>query len=197
MIKQVQGSARISVRWLRRSRVLALVSGALTMMACAPNSAHENIAVSDSVAEVAEQTELCLLSAAQREAAAGEGISIDAELALNEERRAQGLMHREELAENAGMLFYYPRAEYRGFWMFQTLIPLDIAFLDDEGRILQIKTMEPCMSSVPHHCPGYRSNAQARAALELNAGAFAKFDIREGDYVFNASCEQSPWAEGW
>ena len=194
MMKQQQGSTISSARWRHRSTVLALVIGALSMVACAPNSAHESSSTVDSAAQ---STELCLLTAAQHESNTREGISIDAELALNEERRSQGLMHREALAENAGMLFYYPRAEYRGFWMFQTLIPLDIAFLDDEGRILQIKTMEPCMSSIPHHCPGYRSNAQARAALELNAGAFAQFDISEGDYVFNASCERSPWADGW
>lgn len=180
-----------SINWLRRSVTLA---GVLSMVACAPNSAQAGAAAN-------EPTQLCLISAQQFSAGqstnTNNAITINAELALDHASRSRGLMHRESLADDAGMLFYYPRAEYRGFWMFQTLIPLDIAFLNDQGRILNIQTMEPCMSANPSHCHGYQSDAAARAALELNAGAFAQYDISAGDYVLNARCEQSPWAQGW
>lgn len=184
-----------SLNCLRRSVTLA---GVLSMVACAPNSAQAGAAAN-------ERAQLCLISAQQFSAGQGtdadtdtnNAITINAELALDHASRSRGLMHRESLAEDAGMLFYYPRAEYRGFWMFQTLIPLDIAFLNDQGRILNIQTMEPCMSANPSHCQGYQSDAAARAALELNAGAFAQYDINAGDYVLDARCEQSPWAQDW
>lgn len=178
---------------LRSSVALAVIAGAI---GCAPMSANgEN-------QDTADGANLCLLPAQAYNQQMANGrdesaVMIKAELALNDEQRSRGLMHREHLGADEGMLFYYPRSDYRGFWMFQTLLELDIAFLDDEGRILQIKTMEPCMSSNPRHCPGYQSDSAARAALELNGGAFADFSIGEGDYVLNAMCEQAPWAEGW
>lgn len=120
-------------------------------------------------------------------------VMIDAELAVDYNSRARGLMQRESLGENQGMLFYYPDTEYRGFWMYQTLIPLDIAFLADDGEIIDIQTMEPCLSSNPRHCPGYQSVAPARAALEVNAGAFEQFSIKVGDYVYEQSCTRKAW----
>lgn len=184
-----------SIHWLlSRSMLLA---GMLSMVACASNS----VQAGSTGSRVSDRTELCLLSADQFEAGQGtetpQPVMVHAELALDHGSRSRGLMHRESLAEDAGMLFYYPRAEYRSFWMFQTLIPLDIAFLNDQGRILNIHTMEPCMSANPQHCQGYQSDASARAALELNAGAFAQFGMGPGDYVLDAHCEQSPWAQGW
>lgn len=150
----------------------------------------------------APMAELCLASSAHQQGVdtttqAQALARIQAELALTDEHRARGLMHREHLGEHEGMLFYYPNSQYRSFWMFNTLIPLDIAYLADDGEILQIKTMEPCLSDNPGRCPGYQSDGRARAALELNAGAFADFGVDVGDYVLDASCEHSPWAAGW
>lgn len=185
---------------IRSILALAVMAGAL---GCAPMSSNDdNPEQNGNSLTDSEDGNICLLTAEAHENQAGQqrrasAVMINAEFALDNEQRSRGLMHREHLAEDEGMLFYYPDSEYRGFWMFQTLIPLDIAFLDDEGRILQIQTMEPCMSSNPRDCPGYQSSDAARAALELNAGAFAEFSIAQGDYVFNAACEQAPWAEGW
>lgn len=149
----------------------------------------------------APMAELCLASIAQPGQAefteAFEVAQVQAELALTDEQRARGLMHREHLAADAGMLFYYPNSQYRSFWMFSTLIPLDIAYLTDAGEILQIITMQPCFSDNPGRCPGYQSDARARAALELNAGRFAELGVTAGDYVLNANCQSAPWAEGW
>ncbi|MCC5878289.1 MAG: DUF192 domain-containing protein [Idiomarina sp.] len=181
---------------LRGTMALTVLAG---ILGCAPMSANgDNTNTADSDDDGAN---LCLLTARayQQDATqrADSAVMIKAELAVNDAQRSRGLMHREHLGADEGMLFYYPRSDYRGFWMFQTLIVLDIAFIDDDGRISQIKTMEPCMSSNPRHCPGYQSNSAARAALELNGGAFADFGIMEGDYVLERTCEQAPWAEGW
>lgn len=120
-------------------------------------------------------------------------VMINAEVAADDRSRARGLMQRDSLGSHEGMLFYYPDTQYRGFWMYQTLIPLDIAFLADNGEIVDIQTMEPCLSNSPRQCPGYQSSAPARAALELNAGAFEQFSIQVGDYVYEQSCSREPW----
>jgi uncharacterized membrane protein (UPF0127 family) len=68
---------------------------------------------------------------------------IEAEVATTESTRARGLMHRSELAENAGMLFMFSRPGTYSLWMADTLIPLDAAFLDNTGVILGIVSMSP------------------------------------------------------
>lgn len=150
----------------------------------------------------APKAEVCLASSDHQQGVdsstmAHELARIQTELALTDEHRARGLMHREHLAPEEGMLFYYPNSQYRSFWMFNTLIPLDIAYLADDGEILQIITMEPCLSDNPGRCKGYQSDGRARAALELNARAFAELGVGVGDYVLEATCQHSPWAAGW
>jgi uncharacterized membrane protein (UPF0127 family) len=67
--------------------------------------------------------------------------------------------------------------------MFRTRLPLDIAFIDSLGVIRTIKTMAPCPSTMPQGCPNYSADARYRAALEVNAGYFARNGIRVGDRV--------------
>jgi uncharacterized membrane protein (UPF0127 family) len=108
---------------------------------------------------------------------------LNAELAISDEQRRQGLMDRESLAADAGMLFLYPRLSNGSFWMYRTRIPLDIAFIDDEGRISEIHHMQPCTSDSPEACPQTRPGVTYRAALEVNAGYFAARGIAVGDCV--------------
>ena len=110
---------------------------------------------------------------------------LDVEVARTSAQRQRGLMGRESLPANHGMLFMYPREQSgrNGFWMFQTLIPLDIAFINSEGTIVAIKTMQPCGSSSPSDCRSYTPDVPYVAALEVNAGYFAKRGIRMGDCV--------------
>ncbi|MBB3141783.1 DUF192 domain-containing protein [Halomonas organivorans] len=107
------------------------------------------------------------------------------EVARSLAERGRGLMEREQLAEDAGMLFLYDRIQpsRNGFWMYQTLIPLDIAFIDDTGRILEIHRMAPCDSASAQDCPVTRPSASYRAALEVNAGYFEARGIVPGDCV--------------
>jgi uncharacterized membrane protein (UPF0127 family) len=107
------------------------------------------------------------------------------ELAESEAQHAIGLMERQTLAPDAGMLFMYPsqQPESSAFWMFRTRIPLDIAFIDRTGTIRTVQTMAPCESPLAQGCPNYPAGAPYLAALEVNAGYFAKHDLRVGDRV--------------
>ena len=85
------------------------------------------------------------------------------------------------------------RPGYSGFWMYQTLIPLDIAYLDRQGRIVKTFTMRPCGSDDPTQCRSYSPGKNYWSVLEVNGGFFAEHDIRMGDQLRKAegeSCEQ-------
>ena len=93
-------------------------------------------------------------------------------------KREYGLMNRKKLAKNRGMLFKFPYFNKLSFWMKNTYIPLDIAFLDDKGRILQIESMCP-LSTKP-----IVSNFPCRYALEVNKGWFEENGVKEGSIIF-------------
>jgi uncharacterized protein len=113
------------------------------------------------------------------ETSSGE-VTVEVEVADDQGERAQGLMGRTELAPDAGMVFLFPDATRGAFWMKNTLIPLSIAFYDEDGRILRILDMEPCRQNP---CPVYDPEVAYRGALEVNQGAFARWNVREGDRV--------------
>jgi uncharacterized membrane protein (UPF0127 family) len=96
---------------------------------------------------------------------------IEAEVAADQPSRMQGLMHRKTMAPNRGMLFVYPQAERYCMWMRNTLLPLSVAFLDDQGKILNIEEMKPETEDNP--C----AIAPARFALEMNRGWFSEKGI--------------------
>ena len=102
------------------------------------------------------------------------------EVARTDAQRQRGLMHRRSLGPNAGMVFQYPRASSGAFWMKNTLIPLDIAFYNQRGRILRIMQMHPCRVQA---CPLYDPEVSYRGALEVNAGSFRRWGVRRGDRI--------------
>lgn len=108
---------------------------------------------------------------------------ITAELADTRARRAYGLMERTDLPESHGMLFVYPdtQAPTAGFWMYLTLVPLDIAFLDADGTIVAIRAMDPCRSPNPDLCWGYSPGVPYRGALEVRQGFLERHGIATGD----------------
>ena len=113
--------------------------------------------------------------------ATGEGTRlVRVEIADTVEERQQGLMHRESLADDAGMVFIFFENTRGGFWMKDTLIPLSIAFFDEEGRILEIIDMEPCRADP---CPTYDPGVTYRGALEVNQGAFERWGVEERDEI--------------
>lgn len=110
---------------------------------------------------------------------------LEVELARDTAQQAKGLMGRSQLAPEKGMLFLYEtqRSARSGFWMYRTRIPLDIAFIDGDGRIAAIRRMEPCRNEAPKQCPTYQAGVSYLAALEVNAGYFDERGIRPGDCV--------------
>ncbi len=102
---------------------------------------------------------------------------IEAEVANTPGDRATGLMNRAALPPQRGMLFVFPEAGLQCFWMKNTLIPLSIAFLDDEGRIVHIADMQP--QTLENHC----SPKPVRFALEMNAGWFSRRGLAAGTRI--------------
>ncbi|WP_110667618.1 DUF192 domain-containing protein [Salinicola halophilus] len=111
--------------------------------------------------------------------------TLDVEVVDTAQGRARGLMERDSLAADAGMLFLYDReqAGANAFWMYRTRIPLDIAFLGGDGRIRALKTMSPCRAQNAQACPVYPAGEPFRAALEVNAGYFEAHDLAVGDRI--------------
>jgi uncharacterized protein len=109
-----------------------------------------------------------------------ESMLIDVEVAETEEQRQFGLMHRDSLPADQGMIFIFFRDTQGPFWMKNTRIPLSIAFFDLNGRIVKILDMEPCEANP---CPLYDPGVTYRGALEVNRGAFDRWGVEEGDFV--------------
>jgi uncharacterized membrane protein (UPF0127 family) len=99
---------------------------------------------------------------------------IKAEVAVSDEQRAQGLMFREKMAPNEGMVFRFPETRHICMWMKNTLLPLSVAFIDEKGRIINIEDMQP--QTLNAHC----AKKPARFALEMNQGWFRQKNIRSG-----------------
>ncbi len=105
-------------------------------------------------------------------------VEVEVEIAETPVQQQLGLMHRESLAREAGMVFVFAKETRGGFWMKNTLIPLSIAFFDRDGKILRILDMEPCDAEP---CPVYDPEVAYRGALEVNRGAFGEWGVSEGD----------------
>ena len=104
-------------------------------------------------------------------------VRVRIEVADEMDEMERGLMDRTALAEDAGMLFVYPEERELSFWMRNTLIPLSIAFMDSNGRIVDIQDMKPLDDTPPH----YTSAEPARYALEVNRGFFDERGVEVGD----------------
>lgn len=113
------------------------------------------------------------------ETQAGRKIEVELEIAATPVDIEIGLMHRKSMPENHGMLFLLGKpAKEAGFWMKNTLIPLDIIFVDAEGRIARIHAR-----TQPMNLSSYSSDAPVVAAIELNGGMAEKWGIAVGDRV--------------
>lgn len=107
-------------------------------------------------------------------------VFVDVEIAQTPEHRQRGLMDRESLAGDAGMMFVYFEPTTTGFWMKDVTFPLSVAFIGEDQTILQIIDMEPCPEEP---CPTYSPDVKYTAALEVNQGAFEEWGIGVGDTV--------------
>ncbi len=110
------------------------------------------------------------------------GKQIQLELAVTEQEKEQGLMDRISLAKDSGMLFVLGAPQKVSFWMKNTLIPLDILYLDEKGTVLDILTMSPCPKE-EGRCPTYPSSSPASYGLEINAGEAKELGLKTGDHL--------------
>ena len=99
---------------------------------------------------------------------------IEAEVAVDQASQAKGLMYRRSMPANHGMLFVFPRTDRHCMWMRNTLLPLSVAFLDAQGKIINIEDMQP--ETEDNHCAA----SPARYALEMNIGWFSAKGIKPG-----------------
>ncbi len=100
---------------------------------------------------------------------------VSVEVAADPETRRRGLMERESMPADHGMLFIFPRERVLSFWMKNTPLPLSIAYADQDGRIVRIVDLEP------HETTGVSSIRPARYALEMNRGWFRAKGVMKGD----------------
>ena len=105
-------------------------------------------------------------------------IKINVEIADDNNERATGLMFREKLNENEGMLFIFENEDYQTFWMKNTMIPLDMIFIGKDFIIVDIKNAEPCREDP---CKLYKSSKPAKYVLEVNSNFAARNNIKIGD----------------
>lgn len=102
---------------------------------------------------------------------------IQAQVAANEAERQQGLMFREKMAANEGMIFDFEAPASVCMWMKNTLIPLSVAFIDSNGKIINIEDMQP--QTTNSHC----AKKTVRYALEMNQGWFRQKNIKPGSVI--------------
>jgi uncharacterized membrane protein (UPF0127 family) len=107
-------------------------------------------------------------------------VKVRLEVAANPDARGRGLSRRASVPDGSGMVFLFPGDTDSAFWMKDTLVPLSIAFVGADGRVVAVREMEPCEADP---CPLYQPQAAYRSAVELPAGAFDEAGVRPGDLV--------------
>lgn len=111
---------------------------------------------------------------------AGEALKFNVELAISPSQQAQGLMNRQSMPQESGMLFIFPNSAERRFWMKNTFIPLDIIYVRADGIIHHIHR-----NAVPLDPTGIPSKGAVMAVFEVNAGLSNKLGIRAGDKIIH------------
>jgi len=124
---------------------------------------------------------VCSSCGAQGPSVALKGERFSVELATTTEEQALGLMFRESLPDDHGMLFIFPGEARRSFWMKNCRIALDIFYFDEDLKLVSVsENARPCRSA---RCPSYPSAGPARYVLELNAGKAAELGVKTGDVL--------------
>ena len=137
---------------------------ALLVFFAAPARAAEELPIRDIVAVTAD----------------GVRHIIHAEIALTDEQRTHGLMYRTEMPEDHGMLFVFPVAQPLGFWMRNTLISLDMVFLNEDGLVSFIHK-----NAIPQDETIIESRGPVSRVLELNGGTAERMGLKVGDRLYN------------
>jgi uncharacterized membrane protein (UPF0127 family) len=107
-------------------------------------------------------------------------VRLQVELAITDDEMERGLMGRTSLGSSDGMAFLFGAPTTVSFWMKDTLIPLSIAFWDEQSHIIEIDEMTPCTADP---CPTYGPDVAYRGAVEANKGFFGTHGVAVGDTV--------------
>ncbi len=161
-----------------RTGVLVSTTALLLLCACAPaaNIDSPTPSVTQSAAGVTSGT------ASTVTVVVGDARPVRAEIADTPAERGHGLMGRPSLPAGTGMLFLFPGRSRSSFFMWQTLVPLSIAFVDVD-RVISVAEMTPCEATTPADCPQYEADAAYTAAIEAPANWFTDADVQPGDPV--------------
>lgn len=108
------------------------------------------------------------------------GVSLTVEIAETVDKRSQGLMFRKSLEADHGMLFIFPEMGHWTFWMKNTLISLDILWLDELGKILHVESHVPICTKKDDSCPRYYSTRESLYVLEIQAGKAKELGLTPG-----------------
>lgn len=108
------------------------------------------------------------------------GVIIQAEIADTMKKRAEGLMYREHLAKDRGMLFTFDQAQAWTFWMKNTKIPLDIIWMNEKKQIIHIARNVPICTRTDDGCPQYQPNDPAMYVLEIGGGEAERLKLEKG-----------------
>jgi uncharacterized membrane protein (UPF0127 family) len=147
-----------------RSEMRSVVAAALLLVACGVNSPPPTAPTQP--------------SPAGSRVVLPDGFTVHVEVAADDATRQQGLMYRDTLPENRGMLFFFASTGNYPFWMKNTLIPLDMIWIDDQKRIAHIAAAVPPCKADP--CPSVPPDADARYVLELASGVAARHGLANG-----------------
>ncbi|HEX8620295.1 MAG TPA: DUF192 domain-containing protein [Thermoanaerobaculia bacterium] len=110
-----------------------------------------------------------------------DGFVVSVEIAADDELRAQGLMYRDQLRPGTGMLFLFNEDDEHAFWMKNTLIPLDMVWIDASQRVAAVKyNVPPCKIA---NCPSYPPGVPSRYVLEVAGGVAQQHGIKAGDQL--------------
>jgi len=110
------------------------------------------------------------------------GTRINAETMRSDIELLKGLMFRESMPQDRGMLFIHPEEDIFHYWMYQTKIPLDIIWMDHDRRIVEMSLdTPPCLAKSPKDCTNYGGHFKSKYALEVNAGVARKNGLKDGD----------------
>lgn len=159
----------------KRSIVLVLVFAALLVMSCssqqAPHQEKPMPIKNIMPMNISNLPTVCVKSHC-----------IDVELAITEKQQEEGLMNRTDLPKDSGMLFIFNEEDYHAFWMKNTLIPLDMVWIDAEGRVVYYyKDARPCPKNGT--CPAIVPDRKAIYVLEADAGYIDSINLSIGDVM--------------
>lgn len=118
-----------------------------------------------------------------REVRLPDGARILTEIKATQDDRAQGMMFRDSLAADRGMLFVHEQPGQYGYWMFNCRIPLDIVWLDSAKTIVEMSPDTPPCKTDASQCPSYGGTKTSQFVVELQAGSIARHGLKTGDKI--------------